>query len=477
MSGATTPEPAARRSYFLPYQEAWLRDDSRLKIAEKSRRIGWTYTQAYEDVRDAAKKGGMDVWFSSADQTAAAEYILYCGMWAQLLNLAAKDLGEIVLDKDDDIKARVIEFANGKRIHGMSSNPKGFRSKGGKIVLDEYAFHEQQDELWKAAGPSALWGYPIRVFSSHNGKGTRFYRMCEDAQREESRWSPHRVTLEDAIADGLVEKIKDLDRPATEEEVAEFIAECKDIAGDEETYQQEFMCNPQDDKASFIAWDLIYGNEHADVPEPIVILGKEVNDIPQKEYEPAWSFEPSKNRYFLGVDIGRQHDLTVLWLLEEIGDVYWTALVIELHQMKFGRQEKNLHKLLPFARRACIDATGLGMQLAEQAQEAFGESKVEPITFTNAVKEDLAITLKRGFEDRQLRNPGVKAVRDDIHKIKKIVTASNNVRFDAASDDEGHADRFWALALARHAAGTARGPIEAKRTQPGRSDQFRGRGW
>lgn len=468
-----TQDATPRRSYFLPYQEAWLRDDARLKIAEKSRRIGWTYTQAYEDVRDAAKKGGMDVWFSSADQSAAAEYILYCAMWAQLLNLAAKDLGEVVLDNDDDIKARVIEFANGKRIHGLSSNPKGFRSKGGKIVIDEYAFHEQQDDMWKAAAPAALWGYPIRVFSSHNGKGTRFYRMCEDAKLEGSRWSPHKVTVEDAIEDGLVEKIKQLERPATTEEIAEFIAECKAIAGDEETYQQEFMCNPQDDKTAYIGWDLIYGNEHDDVPEPVVVLGSEVNDIPQGDYEPAWSFEPSSNRYFLGVDIGRHHDLTVMWLLEEVGDVYWTRLVLELHQLKFGRQEKHLHKLLRYVRRGCIDATGLGMQLAEQAQESFGESRVEPITFNVAVKEELAVFLKRGFEDRQLRNPATKAVRDDIHKVKKIVTASNNVRFDASSDDAGHADRFWALALARHAAGTARGPIEFKRISPGRGDSLK----
>ena len=58
--------------YFLPYQERWLADRSRLKIAQKSRRIGWTYVQSYEDCRDAVRAdGGMDVWFSSADQSAS----------------------------------------------------------------------------------------------------------------------------------------------------------------------------------------------------------------------------------------------------------------------------------------------------------------------------------------------------------------------------------------------------------------------
>ncbi|QIP33232.1 hypothetical protein HAV35_13745 [Deinococcus radiodurans] len=128
---------AAQRGYFLAYQVAWLNDDSRLKIAEKSRRIGWTYTQAYEDVRDAAKEGGMDVWFSSADLTAAREYIRYVQMWARILNVVATDLGEVVLEGSGEsaIKAFVVAFANGKRITALSSNPKGFRSKGARSCL------------------------------------------------------------------------------------------------------------------------------------------------------------------------------------------------------------------------------------------------------------------------------------------------------------------------------------------------------
>ena len=35
------------RSYFLPYQERWIDDDSTFKIAEKSRRVGFTYASSY----------------------------------------------------------------------------------------------------------------------------------------------------------------------------------------------------------------------------------------------------------------------------------------------------------------------------------------------------------------------------------------------------------------------------------------------
>jgi phage FluMu gp28-like protein len=127
-------------TYFLPYQVNYLQDQSRFKEVKKSRRTGFTYVQSYEDTRDAARQNNpLDVWFSSADESAAKEYILYVAQWARILNIAAQDLGETVISKNDDIKALTVQFATGRRINALSSNPKAFRSKGGKLVLDEFA--------------------------------------------------------------------------------------------------------------------------------------------------------------------------------------------------------------------------------------------------------------------------------------------------------------------------------------------------
>ncbi len=454
-----------KQPYFLKYQQAWLDDPSRLKIGEKSRRIGWTYVQAYEDVRDAARaEGAMDVWFSSADISAAREYIRYCEMFARLFDKAARSLGEIVISSEDDIKALVIEFSSGKRINALSSNPKGFRSKGGKVVIDEFGFHESADEMWKAAAPSILWGFPMRVFSSHNGKSTRFYRMVQEAQQPDSRWSHHKVTITDAIADGLVERIKGLDRKASDEEIAEFLAECRAIAGDEETFEQEFMCNPQDDKTAFISYALIYANEEATLPDPVQILGVDVNDIPHEDYVPILPLELIRKKpYFLGMDIGRKRDLSVLWLKEDVGGILVTRLILELHQMKFRHQYAWLKLILPFVARACIDDTGIGAQLAEDAVDDFGSWRVEAVTFSGPVKSELAFGLKRHFEDRTLQLPANDTVRKDINKVKKTTTSAGNIRFEGERDADGHADRFWALALAAHAKGKGvRGPVEYK---------------
>jgi len=95
-----------------------------------------------------------------------------------------------------------------------------------------------------------------------------------------------------------------------------------------------------------------------------------------------------------------------------------------------------------------IDETGMGMPLAEEALEAFGSWRVEPVTFTPKVKERLASRLRGAFEDRLVRVPPDRTIREDLHSVKKTVTAGGNVRFDAERTADGHADRFWALALA-----------------------------
>lgn len=110
-------------------------------------------------------------------------------------------------------------------------------------------------------------------------------------------------------------------------------------------------------------------------------------------------------------------------------------------------------------RRACLDATGLGEMLAENARRAFGY-KVEPVKFTLEVKADLAQRLRLFFEDRRIRIPEDRALREDLHAVRRIITPSGNVRYDAERSERGHADRFWALALALHAAETRKGPVE-----------------
>lgn len=103
--------------------------------------------------------------------------------------------------------------------------------------------------------------------------------------------------------------------------------------------------------------------------------------------------------------------------------------------------------------RLCMDQTGMGEKPVEDAQRRYGESRVEGVLFTSPNKLMLATIGKQKFEDRKVRIPlGDQAVREDLHKLKKIPTAAGGFRFDAERDAKGHADRAWAGFLGLYAA-------------------------
>jgi len=214
---------------------------------------------------------------------------------------------------------------------------------------------------------------------------------------------------------------------------------------------------------------------------------------------------PKSGEFFLGIDIGRHHDRTVFWVDEvtrlqptkletgnsklETGETHpdlrpssfqfpissfsssitnprsqmtnlsVARLVRTLAKMPFAEQLAFARELLsllredgrPLVRRACIDATGMGAPLAEALTREFGH-RVEPVVFTAAVKEDLAFRTKRRMEARLTLLPDTREIRRAFSAVKKIVTPSGNLRFDAERTEAGHADEFWAKALADLAA-------------------------
>lgn len=425
--------------YFLPYQLEWLNNSSRIKLWEKSRRIGATYVQSFEDVRDCILGTVPAVWFSSSDITAASEYIGYAEKWSKLFNVAAKSIGEQVIDSENNIKALVIEFSNKTKIHALSSNPKGYRSKGGKIVLDEFAFHDNPLQLWQAARPCITWGYPLRILSTHNGQSCLFYQFVENIKNEKLNWSMQTTPIQMAVEQGLVDKI--YGRPTTEEERQAWIDEERANCFDEYTWMQEYCCIACDETTAFLPYELITPCEAEGILLPI-------NEI--------------KGDIYVGMDIGRKKDLTVIWIIEALDRFKITRQVLILEKMPFHLQQEILFEVLshPRLRRCCIDGTGLGMQLAETAQRKYGKHRVESISFTNKIKEELAYGMRTNFENKTILIPKQHEIREDFHSIRRLATNSGNIRFDVQhSDVSGHADRFWGCSLALHASDNQSGPI------------------
>lgn len=428
--------PADEQAIFLPFQSGWIKDDSRLKLMEKSRQIGLSWSTAYAcDERTATQGARFDQWVSSRDDLQARLFIEDCKMFAGIMNMAAKDLGQVVLDEKARISAYVIEFASGRRIHSMSSNPDAQAGKRGSRVLDEFALHPDPRKLWSIAYPGITWGGNMEVISTHRGSHNFFNQLIREVRENGNpkKISLHRVTLQDALDQGFLFKLQQM-LPADDERQAMDEAAYFDFirsgCADEESFQQEYMCNPADDDVAFLEYDLIAGAEYA--------TGV---DWQQRE----------QGHLFVGIDIGRKHDLTVIWVLEKLGDTYYTRHVETLRGMRKSDQEKIIWPWIERSRRTCIDATGLGIGWTDDAQDRFGTLRVEGVNFSAATKEVLAYPVRGHMEDRRLRIPYDPAIRADLRAVTKQVTSAGNVRFTAERNADGHADRFWALALALHA--------------------------
>jgi len=441
--------PKDRDAIFLPFQTRWIKDDSRIKLMEKSRQIGISWSTAYgADERAAAQGARFDEWVSSRDDIQARLFIEDCKLWAGVMGLAAKDLGQVVLDAEKQQSAYVLQFASGRRIHSMSSNPDAQAGKRGSRILDEFALHKDQRKLWAVAYPGITWGGAMEIISTHRGSHSFFNGLVREARHggNPKKISLHRVTLQDALDQGFLWKLQqalpaDAEQQAMDE--AQYFDFIKNGAADAESFDQEYQCIPADDDAKFLEYGLITACEYSGGTD--------------------WQRGlqgPFQGRLFAGVDIGRKKDLTVLWVVEQLGDVFYTRHVECLEKMRKSEQEKVIWPWIEICDRTCIDATGLGIGWVDDAQDKYGENRVEGVTFTAQVKEALAYAIKGDMEDRKVRIPEDPHIRADFRKLQKVTTAAGNIRFVAESDGIGHADRFWALALARHAASNPAAPIE-----------------
>jgi len=437
--------------YFLPYQRAWREDASRLRICQKSRQVGLSYVDSYDSVRKAAvRPGGRDVWVMSRDEMQAKQYIRYCKHWANVLQYAAADHGERVFAWSNGKAAtvQVLSFASRASIYALSSNPDAIVGKSGHVKLDEFALHQDQRTLYAVAKPVIQWGGTLSIISTHRGAGTVFNELITDIQHRGNRmgWSLHTIPIQSAVAEGLVEKIDAAAGRAAlppESRLArrdEWLARQRAECIDEEQWLQEYCCVPADESAAFISFELINA-----CTEPALRL-QTLNELIE-----AAAAAPHGVLY-LGMDVARKKDLCVLDVGEKIGDVVWDRLRLELLNRPFAEMEEDLYRLLrlPQLKRACLDATGMGVQLAERAKERFAW-KLDPVTFTPATKESLATGLRMDLERRQVRLADDEQLRADLRGIRKEITLSGNSRY--AGEIEGsHCDRFWAKALRQHAA-------------------------
>ncbi len=425
------------------YQADRLMTDSRFNLDLWSRQSGKSQTNAQDAVHLGCETGE-SVMCLSASLDLTREFMVKVALYAEVVSGIAGEIQRAVLSGELDevlyvdenglkITQTVITLPNGARIVGRPANPRTARGFSMHLKLDEFGMHEDPDEIWAAAFPSITSKKIFRcdVISTPGLRSDdKFARLCQAAQRGENDFALRKVTIHDAIKAGLNENADALRRNL----------------GDEFKWRREYLCEFVDEAGAFLTHELIRGCHHH-------AIKMELPPDPRAWDEKTLGWNPAAGDLYLGVDIGRRHDLTVFWLLQAVGEVMWTRAVVRLQNVPYSQQQAIGNAILAGLpiRKCAVDATGLGGMLAEEWQRRFGTYKVQALTYTMQLKQELAENMRPYFQDKRIRIPIDHSIQEALHSVQKVVTTAGNVRFAGERTADGHADEFWALANALHA--------------------------
>ena len=420
---------------LLPYQRRWVQDRSGLKVCEKSRRIGMSWAEAYDAMLYAAGDHG-DVYYQSYALDMTRGFVDDAAWWARAAQIGAGAVGETVIDLGDgqEHPAFRLPLASGREIVAMTSAPRAFRSKGrpGDLgIVDEAAFVDNLDAVLKSAMAFRVWGGRVHVLSTHNGEGSAFDALAKDIREGARPGRLHRIDFAQAVGDGLYDAVCRISPTPPAPDEAAWVDAIRAEYGD--SAEEELDCVPLAAGGRWLPWALIRAAEHADAGHPALWGGGE-----------TW----------VGVDIARRRDLWVAVVVERVGRVLWVRELVARQGVPFAEQHAIVARLVAEYRpvRVAIDQTGMGEEFVEIEKARHGQHRVEGVLLTSGRRLDCATALKERLQDDALRLPVDDALRRDLHGVRQEQGVTGAARLVADRGRDGHADRFWALALACAAA-------------------------
>ncbi len=455
-------------SILLPYQREWIADRAPVKVYEKSRRIGITWSESADAALDAARSDGSDWWYIGYNKDMALEFVEAAAGWARRFDQAARAIEQIAVeDEDKDILAYRIRFASGHKIVALSSRPSNLRGKQGVAIIDEAAFHEDLGGLLKAALAFTMWGGRVHVISTHNGAASAFNQLVSDIRAGRRPYSLHRTTLDDALAQGLYYAIchaGDVQWSEAAERAwrAQLMAEYGSDA------EEELLCIPSTSSGVFLPSVLIEARMRDEIPvvrwhcrgEAVqrgnAALVKDAEDWIRSELEPALGRISPQLLSCFGEDFGRSGDLTIIWPMQ-LGQnlVRRTPFVVELRDVPFKQQAQVLFHIvdrLPRFIGGAMDARGNGQYLAEEAALRYG-ARVEQVMLSLEWYRDNMPRYKAAFEDGKIELPKDAGILADhrMLRMEKGIARLAERRTRGEDGNQRHGDSAIAGALAYYA--------------------------
>ncbi len=468
--------PADAPGVLLPYQiEAIeLSHANNLFVSEKSRRTGLTYGFAADAVLTASPAvRPSNVYYLAYNKDMTREFIAYCGDFAKAFNEAAVASDEFLFNDGSEkgILALRVDFPSGKSIVALSSRPRSLRGMQGVVIIDEAAFHDDFMGVLKAALALLMWGGRVVVISTHDGADNPFAELIEEIRAGKRKGAVQRLTLSDALAQGLYRRIcLRTGKTWTVEAQAEWESDLrqtyKDAAEEEldvvpskgsgvylpgatikacmSTDHKVIRLTP--DKAFETAGGLLVAPDRPGTPigdnlRDAVRAWREIwiDEWLEREVAPVIAtFDPVR-RSFFGQDFARSSDLSVIACGQEDAQLtLHNRLGIEMFNVPFWAQFRILCWLcrrMPSWSNGKMDARGNGQQMAEDMQEEFGADRIEAVMATQATYLTRMPRLKARFEDRTILIPRDDGVLDDLRLIKLVKGVPMIVdRIDAKAD-------------------------------------------
>jgi len=427
---------------FLPCQIEYILDDSPICLVEKSRQIGFTWCSGYKVVRRIFKSDvPQDHFWISKDEFTAKLFLQDVLMWLQVYNTISNHRKVYKQDIIDfkGVQAMRIKFDCGSNLYVLSSSVDAVVGKRGHFYIDEAAIHKDFEALYGIVYPCTTWGYTLTVFSTHRSKQTFFYKLCDRVRKGEIKGGKlFTVTLEDVLQQGYIDKInakKMLLGGDLYEDALEFYQEKRQNSSSEAMFLQEYMCIPADAEAV----QAITEDDLRRIMRPQIDIFKNPR---------------STARYYAGIDVGRNRDLTVFWVVEDCSTstqpLLITRYVETMSKTRFPEQESKLAALLKKwkPRKCLIDGTNVGEGLAEALEERFSCCEKIKITRTTRpvwISNLIAFTRR---ERTCLHVPDTNEVWEDFMSVERYINKEGKEDFFIPSHKErGHGDRFMSLVL------------------------------
>ncbi|MBQ3641940.1 hypothetical protein II906_08475 [bacterium] len=455
------------------WQDAYIRSMARFIAIVKSRRVGWSFICSLKGLIKALDpdRVGYTKQFVSYNEEDALEKISSAKQFYDSMpDCDAKK--KLIVDNKSMLCFQDKNGITQSRLISIPCRPP--RGKGGDISLDEFAIYnaKMQKLVYDAALPVISRGGTIEMGSSPLGKIGQFYDILTD--KETYNYERYNIPwwfCRDLCID-VPTAVKVAPGLSTEERVATFgtkIIQKIFQNNDYETFRQEYECDFIDSSESYIPLDLIYANTPGKRESDIDLsLCEKMDDEEYWEYNRGIDFQTYKDldlailnyrpdkhgdTLFLGFDVGREHDASVIFLIGRMPDGKKRDFArIEMRNTPFQQQYDTVlkaYKELPIY-RGRMDSTGMGYQLGEDLHKKLGD-RLEKVIFTSEQKEIMAIDVKRGLEQREFLLSNDKEFHRQIHSIKRTSNGGKYFHYDAERNEKGHADSFWAWALANSA--------------------------